>query len=308
MLNESMWYLLNDACTFGQQLLFVGDEDQAPPINEPKSKPFAEVGDRSTLSQMMRFTDAIGRTTETMREAIEPATAYLPTFETEDEGETGVWSYDKKTWEYNLLRSFKSEAYKADPDYVRAVVYSNRRADALNQKVRDAIYGGDTPQFIVGERLIAHEAYSQNETVIIPTSEEGTVLSANWGSIGCWEVWFLQLRLDAGEIVTVPVLKQEEQAKYTQKLNALAESKRWSEYWDLREAFAELRYPFVITSHKAQGSTYRNVYVDMVNFTSTFAWIVKGKAPEFQKQKIRERNQLLYTAMSRASHKLFLYQ
>lgn len=60
-------------------------------------------------------------------------------------------------------------------------------------------------------------------------------------------------------------------------------------YFSFQTGFAKLKKPFAITSHKAQGSTFETVIIPIYDFASKY---------------FKDRNQLFYVAISRASHKL----
>jgi exodeoxyribonuclease-5 len=304
MLPESLYFHISNNCGLGQKILFVGDEYQAPPVNEARSLVFEKVLDVSRLSKIERYSGTNAVIVERVRQTIDIA-GKLPNFETVDEGDRGVFVLDRKAWEHTLLKYFQSEEYANNPDYCRAIAYSNKRVEALNQKVRDRLVDS-ADQWTVGERIIAQEAYSPGDTVVLQTSDEGQILRVDHGSIEKWDCLFLTVRLDIGETVCVPVVQSAVKAQFESRLNELAEQKDWYRYWGLRETFADVRSPFAITGHKSQGSTYTNAFIDVANFNSTYAYICKGKPESFVMQKLRERNQLLYTAMGRASHKLFL--
>lgn len=60
-------------------------------------------------------------------------------------------------------------------------------------------------------------------------------------------------------------------------------------YNDFKNGFADLKKPYALTSHKSQGSTYKNVIIPVY---------------DFYKKEYKDANQLLYVAMSRASEKI----
>ena len=62
-------------------------------------------------------------------------------------------------------------------------------------------------------------------------------------------------------------------------------------YESLIDIFADISYGYCITTHKSQGSTFSNVYVDMNNI------ILKNQNHE-------ESYRCLYTAITRTSEKL----
>ena len=67
-------------------------------------------------------------------------------------------------------------------------------------------------------------------------------------------------------------------------------------YYRLREAFANIHYGYAITSHKAQGSTYKNVYVFEDN--------ILGPTNAGSN---RTKNKSFYVSVSRPSHKLVIH-
>ena len=67
----------------------------------------------------------------------------------------------------------------------------------------------------------------------------------------------------------------------------------WKIYYNIYiYPFANVNYGYSITVHKAQGSTFRDVFIDMED-------IIKN-------QNENEMKRCLYTAISRTSHKLYL--
>ncbi len=297
MINEELWLLLTGAITDlvrHTQLLFVGDIAQLPPIGELESKVFSQVYHRSDLTEVVRYGGAIAHLAESIRNSL--ANPRLPRFttSTNDTHTEGVFAVNQWEWEKLLVRAFQSESYQQDPDYVRAVAYTNRRVDALNQTIRRAIHGEDKPRFVEGDRLVATTPYLVGDSVVLQTSSECEVLNVATGTEGKWQVWMLSVYTDDNRYRNVSVLHELSQPDYATLLDRYAQEKRWQEFWDLKTAFADLNYAYCLTIHKAQGSTFQNVFVDIPN-----ALINRN---------VRERNQLLYVATTRAAKRLFLFQ
>lgn len=107
------------------------------------------------------------------------------------------------------------------------------------------------------------------------------------------------LLTEDGNTITVPVVAQEGKEQYNKIISQLlsdSNSKMKSLAYRITEKFANINYGYAITSHKAQGSTYRNVYVFEDNILgATNASGVKAK------------NQSLYVATSRPSAKLIMH-
>jgi len=38
---------------------------------------------------------------------------------------------------------------------------------------------------------------------------------------------------------------------------------KWREFWELKEAFNEVRHSYAITSHRSQGSSYLKTFIDL---------------------------------------------
>ena len=64
----------------------------------------------------------------------------------------------------------------------------------------------------------------------------------------------------------------------------------WNEYYNIINKFANVNYGYSISCHKTQGSTYKNVYIDLEN-------ILKN-------QNISEMKRCFYTAITRASNEV----
>ncbi len=297
MINEELWLLLTLAVAdlIKQiQLLFVGDVAQLPPIGEPESRVFSQIYDRSDLTEVVRYGGAIALLAESIRNNL--TRAQLPRFVTDTNCDRteGVFAVERREWEKLLIRAFTSDACKHDADYVRGLAYTNRRVDALNLSIRNAIHGVGQPRFVEGDRLVANSPYMVGDSLILQTSSECEVLDVATGQDGPWQVWILHVLTDEGNHRTISVLHDLSKADYAKLLNLYAQEKRWQEFWDLKNAFADVSYAYCLTIHKSQGSTFQNVFVDIPN-----ALINRN---------IRERNQLLYVAATRAAKRLFVYQ
>ncbi len=297
MINAEMWHLLVGAVSNlygGTQLLFVGDSAQLPPVNEPESLCFREIVGRSELTEVVRYGGAIGAIAEDLRRNLERDR--LPRFRTDTNPDRteGCFVLPRDRWENLLLRAFTSEAYQRDPDQVRALAYTNRRVAQLNQKIRTAIYGEAVPRFVEGERLIAVNPCLEDETIILPTSAECEVLEVHRGQAGSWPLWILWVLTEDGSCKTLHVLHESGRQEFQLNLALLAKERRWIEFWELKQRFHEVDYAYSLTIHKSQGSTFQDVFVDVVSMGSN--------------RNVVERNQLCYVAFTRAAKRLFIYQ
>ena len=65
-------------------------------------------------------------------------------------------------------------------------------------------------------------------------------------------------------------------------------------YFQFIDQFADIIYGYAITTHKSQGSTYQNVYIDMSD-------IIHNNPNH------KNSHQCLYTAVTRASEKIKIF-
>ncbi|NJL49392.1 MAG: AAA family ATPase [Leptolyngbyaceae cyanobacterium SM2_5_2] len=297
MVNEELWELLVNAVSnlyHSTQLLFVGDPAQLPPVNETESACFRQIIHRAELTEVVRYSGAIGVIAEDIRRNLERDC--LPQFRSNanPDNTEGCFVLPRAGWETLLIRAFTSPAYQQNPDQVRALAYTNRRVAQLNRLIRNAIYGPNARRFVPGEQLIAINPCLEEEAILLPTSAECEVLHIARGRDGEWPIWILEVETEEGEYKTLRVLHESGQTEFKAKLDFLAKEKRWMEFWELQQRFHDVDYAYSLTIHKSQGSTFQDVFVDV---------------PSMQvNRNIVERNQLCYVAFTRAAKRLFLYQ
>lgn len=296
MVNQNLWELLitEVACFHTSvQLLFVGDSAQLPPINEVCSQTFVAIANKALLTDVIRYGGAIGVLAESIRCGLDAQR--LPPIVTDLNAEQTEGTVVLRTsdWERQLVRAFSCDRAQSDPDYVRALAYTNKRVNALNRQIRDAIFGREVPRFVPGERLIAmHPVFGSEEEILMQTSSECTVEEAWEDESQGWRIWCLYVENDANLIFTLRVLHESEQGRLKRALNKLAEEKQWQDFWSLKQRFASVNYSYALTIHKSQGSTFQNVFLDLPD--------------AMRNRNARERNQLLYVAVTRAAKRLFV--
>lgn len=67
----------------------------------------------------------------------------------------------------------------------------------------------------------------------------------------------------------------------------------WENFWSTKDLFNSVRYGWALTCHRAQGSTYDNVFIEQYD-------ILSNKNPD-------EAHRCLYVAESRASKNVHTY-
>lgn len=139
-----------------------------------------------------------------------------------------------------------------------------------------------------------------SETIKIISAKKRTVKDYTLGTDV--EVYSLVVEKENGAVVPMDVLSNASKVKaniaINKLLNTAKKTRAWRPYYSAMEymgmTYGDVDYGYAITSHKAQGSTYRNVYV----FEDNILGVTKAS--------VQNRNQSLYVATSRASHKLVM--
>jgi hypothetical protein len=311
MVNEELWSYFTANITFFTKLLFVGDYCQLPPVNEAISKVFLEIEKPSWLDEVKRYDGAIAKLADDVRRNLSRQQRPHVTTNVGDNGK-GIYLLKRKRWESALIKAFNSETYRLDPSRVKCLAYTNKRVEHWNKHIRDGIYGQNVPRFQQGDRLIAKKPFSRQymgETEGFSTSAEMEVLTAIEGWEGSYKAWHLTCMLfDAvGTRITFPVLHQDSYEQFRECQEKLKAQKQHLAYHANLEHWAWVDYAYCITVHNAQGSTYRDLFIDNKNVFSNktrnkFTW------PDGREEFIWERNQLWYVAMTRPTHRVFVYE
>lgn len=230
--------------------------------------------------------------------------------------------------------SFKDEAYTKNIDMYRIVSYTNNSVSNWNNYVRNAIIKNADKDVITKNDLIM--SYSTivgpfNET-IINNSEEYIVndiinfVDKDFGFKG----FLVKFQLVHGGNITSPIFVIDHKdnftimkyfkvltdlinsAKYSNKSNRAS---LWRNYYAFKKKYLlasdliskntnkmvyskDIDYGFAITSHKSQGSTYENVFVDLNDMIYTKNGTIYTDTEDLLRR--------IYVACSRAKKKLVL--
>ncbi|GAN89833.1 bacteriophage-type DNA helicase [Gluconobacter frateurii M-2] len=295
-------------------VLFVGDPAQLPPVGEEASPSFS-VPSRSHLETVVR--QAAGNP------ILEAATVIR-----QSQGGSVDWSWvqdarrdssglfipkDVESW---LRKAFTSDAFDADNDSFRYLCWTNHRVHQVNQMVRRWRYGDHIEMpFMPGERAVARAPFSrQNEDKNrqqIATNEEVLVMDIQasrlsyrfeaCGSVAAWSTdipsWELTVLTMSGDEITAHLVQDEQQLQAVERRlvqEAKQERKRWQHRFAFQSALLNLQAVYAMTVHTSQGSTFRNVFVDLGDIRRR-----SGGNP-------LETKQLCYVALTRATDMVFL--
>ena len=316
MIDDNLFSEIIDQNTKNCKLIFVGDSEQIPPINQTMAIPFKD-GERAhyyiekfSLTKIIRQAseNPIIQITQQIRDG-KFDSINREEFVKEDTNGHGVYYLnDNVSVRKELEKYFKSKEFEEDCDYCKVVAWRNSTINAFNAIIRKFLFGADAKPLIVGEKLIADKPVIEGKEVIINTNEDLTVLKIEDAEmlIELENIKYhnVVVKGDTGTN-TVKIIDKEPKNlkkfnKACENLAALAKTcsdkfakiKAWKKFYKTKETFAEVKYNYAITAHKAQGSTYTNAFVIASDICVN--------------PNLEDRRRILYTACSRPKEKLFL--
>jgi len=290
------------------KVIFLGDWSQLPPVMAKSAQAKADTHTKTgnlevfTLTQQMRQQGVIHAAAERNRKAV-----WFPE-ETEigDGGERIVVHENNRSLIETMIAEMllDSRGYESVKHY-RHITYKNDSVRKVSKQVRDRIlkhyFGYDTSglPFVTDEIVMLREnkgsiGYNGELVKVVGVRRDTRAHNYPWNS---YEIT-LRGSLGTGMIRTLPPCQKDMLDEHVAKLQSrlrrhqiagemasarevLTEIKRIKTHWTL------VQYPSAITTHKSQGSTIENVYLDTLSF---------ARAPN--------RRALLYVGISRASKSL----
>ncbi len=323
--------LLRCALPFRCRLVFVGDPAQLPPVGERDSAVFSLAPVcQASLTHVVRHQGPVLRLATGLRSGALPCRRppLLPPCRTA----LGMVAFlDQGEWLLAAQAALRRCTETDNPDLARILCYTNRSLERLVPLARRALHGdlSDSLPVLPGEVLITRSAVmapacmedsqapedpelclSANREVVVREVRPGTYLLPP-GTPGI-DVPFgddhpgsaietLMVRVDSGDsqltLRLLPPIGSAPRLALDQALQRLRSAARaaekpearqlWRQFFLLRDAFASLGPAAVLSVHRSQGSTFGEVFVAGDVFWPTDEQL---------------RRQLVYVAVSRASH------
>ena len=295
--------LHSEILMYGHRIVFMGDEKQVFPVRESESPVFS-LYEVLALKRVERFSAESGIATITnhLRDSIlrnSPFSFPIP------ESSDSLKALRERFFKDEVVEVFSDHNVNPLTD-ARVIAWRNRTVDMYNKRIRSGRYGKDAAPFVVGEVVLAGSSIGSKEAVFAHVDAPLTVVEYQ---PDVPYQWHPQLPDDTYLVdkVTVEALDGSRRilnvvtdsgsSEYQREVNrrrriAIEDRNYWPDFYRFVEAFDDLRYPYCTTVHKAQGSTYDRVYVDVSDIASN--------------NKRAERLRLLYVACSRPRHQLIV--
>lgn len=256
----------------------------------------------------------------------------------EGEGYKLVTDFNKFLEE--TVECFKSPEFSANTDYARVVAWKNKTVDNYNYLIRNKLiphFSGpdsaneliDLNDLLIGYKTILNDF---NETTIINSEDyivNNIVYRKSDAGFHTYAVTLtprhggtsINIHIVDHRNASFMVFYDKIKYKYFNALydKSMNRSSKWKEYFEYKNQFLSLitfpikdgedvkayvtkdiDYAFCLTTHKLQGSTITNTFVDL----NDMLFYTNGKMvtnSKFAPNAITMRNKLIYTALSRTS-------
>lgn len=287
MVNQTLYNYIDKGTTEDCKILFVGDKNQLAPVKENISPVYSKNKTESFLTKPVRQQNQ-----QAMMDLAEMAKQTVLTGEFFEIPEVpGVIDHITGNQMKGILeRDFAQE------DHARRILcYTNDRVRNYNLYVREL--RGYTQNYEVGEMLTNNSAAELVDKTrlytdqVIEVLERGDPYEQEPVPGGICEFVDLVVRdPETFQIYNVTVTEdpndREEILKYWKS------RKKWDRFFKFRDNHPDLRAVAASTTHKAQGSTYDEVIVDLADI---------GKCTQ---QEMAAR--LVYVALTRPKNRLFI--
>lgn len=267
MVNRFLMDAITDAFDVWKvPFIFMGDPAQLPPVGEITS-PIWKIENSYTLTKVLRYGNSMLDLATEIRNVVDH-----PFPSVKITTNPPVYRVGKADW----LNEIESNIELFKSDQAKIISWRNVKVDEYNNYVRGLIFGRAEAKatfWLPTDKIVATSRCSDLDgNIILQTDETAEILEVVEGNHplhGEFEIFNI-LALDERERkITLRVLTPSGAFRLSNRLNELSmEAKsgkryKWREFWELKEAFHEIRHSYAITSHRSQGSSYLKVFVDL---------------------------------------------
>jgi len=266
MVNRFLMEAIADAYSdWGRPFIFMGDPAQLPPVGEIRS-PVFEIDHGFTLTKVLRYGNSMLDLATRIRNIVDHP---FPSIQISSN--PPVYRISKSDWFSRIIADL--ELLKEGE--AKIIAWRNVKVDEYNQMVRKQIFGQEARAnfWLPGDEIIAKAPLKDlDDRVFMQNAEEATIEEIAIGThpiFSEYEIYNLLVAHESGRKFTIRTLTQSGQFQVNNRLNELSmqakngQRYKWKEFWELKEAFHEVKHAYAITSHMSQGSSYKKVFVDL---------------------------------------------
>lgn len=325
MVNAQNKEILESRIPRGAKIIYLGDRNQIAPIEVAGSPNAGKISQVFTMDTGKNKHSLVTRVRQGEDSTILPyADHYWNNAEGKDSKPDPVPQGARtntnemvmlsgSTWVDQVIPLFQRALKTGNANLIKVMAFNNmmgttagaKMLRTAEQKIREAMFGKDLLEYNKGELLIMTGGFGQSEKTKIENSAELVAESATPTTVMVETPSGEKVGLAAFNLVvkdtltgttkTIPVLASSARDQFNGITNAWSEHAKkkdrtaWKKFWAIKEqTFAPVAYSYILTTHKAQGSTYDVAVVLEDNIQSA-----PGSAANTSR--------IMYTAITRAS-------
>lgn len=272
------------------KIVYVGDHNQLPPLFEKvspiysKNLPFFELTEQMRNNAQPALMEVCAQLRETVDTGIFKPIKVVP-------GVIDLLS--DIDIQLELTDTFGIDKHPSS----RVLAYTNNQVSDYNAYIRSQRVLPEN--LTIGEVLVLGQPVIVGKNVTIPTESLVTVkhdhgyqdLLIDDHANVTLKVQQITGECYDGSLHTLNVIADRDH--YNKLIKHYAKVKNWERYFFLKQRIADLRPTDASTVHKAQGSTFDTVFIDLTNISTVTNPNIAAR--------------MLYVAFSRAKHRVFLY-
>jgi exodeoxyribonuclease-5 len=303
---DLMGYINDFIVKPGYCVLYSGDPYQLRPVGEMKLSSSFKTGDSVTLTKVRRHTGPVLDLATKIRTG-----GTLAGVRSESTADSSVFVYKSTA----AMNAEWKKMLKVDAENMIMLCYTNATRRKMNDAARITLRGEDAPRFMEDDILISLSPVEADGEMVYSNNADITIAEPPVLLEAYKPVYAIDKTFRTWEIVTTDghtlyvLADHDEELKHRKVCRELGKSiakerdaltgkmdyvglrnikRRWaSEYFPLKNSFADVDFRHALTIHKSQGSTYENVFL----------------APDYLHAR-QDMQQLLYVAVTRSSSNL----
>lgn len=300
MVGRQLCAAVRDACErCGIKILYVGDPAQLPPVGEISSKAWRVTDDpecMAMLKEVMRYDNQLLVLATSLRDCIKNKTWWSPLHS--DHTDTGIWKWkSQEQFERNLVKRVLS----GEMLDTKVIAWRNKTVNRYNDLIRGTL--GYKETYCLNDLLLLADPIEDNGSIIAHTDDEFKVQEVGHSNVmidgSNIDTW--QLHVSGDQSLVLDIAKDQSQvdsvlarkARVARGSSGAGRRMAWQDFWATKSRFHKVRYGHALTAHRAQGSTYTNVWLDQMDILAN--------------PNKREAFRCLYVAATRPTTNLYSY-
>lgn len=330
MINQELYDMISGLTNNTEiKILFMGDPAQTPPINERESAVFNQITNEShqlTIMERQEDGNPLSVIYDALRHNLtKPDGGFIRKSQMNKKEEGIIFTDNKSEFRKLILERYRDPQFQNSTDYAKVIAWKNKTVMSANKVIRTELFGENTDVVEVGDILMCYKSVRSSNAKynIIENSSDYRIINKMDKSKNKYGIcgFMVRLREDLPygkfknkDIFIIDSNDHENLHNYADlhdKFKKIGKGKKeigsWNEYYSFRrqnilmktitkyrdgtprnkydKISKEMDYGLCITSHKSQGSTYIHVFIMLADIEENW--------------KIKEKNQILYVALTR---------